>query len=140
MKRLQRGPQPIIAGVASGLGEYFEIDPVWVRLAFVILALGGGAGFLIYIVLWILMPRHGTYPTVASPNASAFSEDGGSALGEVSSRRQRSPEVIFGGILVVVGLVFLLQNVGWLWWMRWGLAWPVLLILIGIGLLARRLH
>ena len=46
------------AGVAGGLGEYFVMDPLLLRLAFVILALAGGGGFLIYIVLWIVTPEN----------------------------------------------------------------------------------
>lgn len=56
-KRLTRSTTDrMIAGVCGGLAEYFEIDPVLVRLAFVIFALAGGAGPLIYLVMWIIVP------------------------------------------------------------------------------------
>lgn len=56
-KSLFRNPDDmIIAGVASGLAVYFNIDVVWVRLLFVLLTIGSGSGILIYIVLWIVMP------------------------------------------------------------------------------------
>ena len=45
-----------IGGVSSGLSHYFGIDTLWIRLAWVCLFIFGGAGFLIYILLWILMP------------------------------------------------------------------------------------
>jgi phage shock protein C len=45
-----------LAGVCGGLAEYFGIDPVLVRIAFVVLAVMG-PGILLYIVLWIVMPR-----------------------------------------------------------------------------------
>ncbi len=44
-------------GVASGLGEYFDIDPLWIRLAFIALAFLKGLGVIIYIILWIVVPR-----------------------------------------------------------------------------------
>lgn len=49
----------IVAGVCSGLSQYLGInDPIWIRLLFVISIFAGlGSGFLIYIVLWILMPE-----------------------------------------------------------------------------------
>ena len=47
----------MIAGVAAGVANYLNIDPVWVRLIFVLLALGGGHGLLIYLILWIVMPQ-----------------------------------------------------------------------------------
>jgi phage shock protein C len=45
-----------IAGVCGGLGEYFDIDPTLIRLIFVLLALTGGHGVLLYIILWIVVP------------------------------------------------------------------------------------
>lgn len=48
----------IIAGVCTGLGAYFGVDPVLIRVAFVVLTLLSFAvgAFLLYIALWILMP------------------------------------------------------------------------------------
>jgi phage shock protein PspC (stress-responsive transcriptional regulator) len=54
---VRRDSNKIIAGVCGGLGEYFGIDPVLVRLAFVISVLMFGFGFLPYIILWILMQK-----------------------------------------------------------------------------------
>ena len=45
--------------VCAGIGNRFDIDPLWVRLAFVVSVLLGGAGFLIYLILWILVPASG---------------------------------------------------------------------------------
>lgn len=59
-KRLYRNPDDtIIAGVCSGLSNYFGIsDPVWLRLLFVFLVIAGvGGGFLVYIILWIVVPE-----------------------------------------------------------------------------------
>ena len=44
-------------GVCAGLAARFEIDPVWVRLAFVALTLLFGKGLLRYLILWIVMPN-----------------------------------------------------------------------------------
>ena len=46
----------LIAGVAGGLGEYLGLDPVIIRVLFVILAVAGGPGVLLYIILWLVMP------------------------------------------------------------------------------------
>jgi phage shock protein PspC (stress-responsive transcriptional regulator) len=46
-----------IAGVAGGLGEHFGVDPVWFRVAFVVLAVGGGSGILIYLIMWLIVPE-----------------------------------------------------------------------------------
>ncbi|CDZ76818.1 DNA-binding transcriptional activator PspC [Legionella massiliensis] len=45
-----------IAGVCGGLGNYFNIDPIWVRIFFIIFFLVGGAAFIVYVVLWLLVP------------------------------------------------------------------------------------
>ncbi len=47
----------MIAGVCGGLAEYFDVDPVFMRLAFVLLAFLTGIGFLLYPLLWIIMPE-----------------------------------------------------------------------------------
>ena len=46
-----------IAGIAGGLGEHFGVDPVWFRVAFVVLAVGGGSGILIYLIMWLIVPE-----------------------------------------------------------------------------------
>ncbi len=47
-----------LGGVCAGLGEYFEIDPVVVRILFVILALvTGGIGVIAYLLMWAIIPR-----------------------------------------------------------------------------------
>ena len=45
------------AGICGGLGNYFGIDPTLVRVLFVIFALTFGSGFLIYLILWLLIPN-----------------------------------------------------------------------------------
>ena len=49
--------QKMLAGVSGGLGEYFDVDPVLMRLLFVVTAFISGVGILAYIVLWIVMPK-----------------------------------------------------------------------------------
>lgn len=57
-RRLFRDPErKSIGGVASGIGAYFAIDPIWIRLLFILLTFGGFAGIPIYIILWIIMPE-----------------------------------------------------------------------------------
>ncbi|MBA2650634.1 MAG: PspC domain-containing protein [Legionella sp.] len=45
-----------IAGVCGGLAEYFHIDAIWMRMLFVLFFLAGGAAFIVYVVLWLLVP------------------------------------------------------------------------------------
>lgn len=56
-KRLYRSrTNKMIAGVCGGLAEYFSIDPVIIRIIAVALAISGGTGVLIYLLLWLIVP------------------------------------------------------------------------------------
>lgn len=58
MRRFYRSSTDrIIGGVCGGIAEYFNIDPLLVRIAFAFLVFGYGTGFLVYILLWILAPK-----------------------------------------------------------------------------------
>ena len=47
----------MIAGVAGGIAHYLNIDPLFVRLGFLLLAFMNGLGLWIYLILWLLIPR-----------------------------------------------------------------------------------
>ena len=58
MKRLYLSNQEKkIAGVCGGLGEYFDKDPVLFRIVFIFLSLFGGAGIVLYLIMWLVIPR-----------------------------------------------------------------------------------
>jgi len=61
-KRLYRDPdRSVLGGVCGGLGAYFRTDPVWFRLAFVLLCIPGiGTPLLVYVILWIVIPEANT--------------------------------------------------------------------------------
>ncbi len=108
----------VIGGVAGGLGRFLGIDPVILRVAFVVLTLAGGSGVLLYIIGWIAIPEEKTGdPLGPSRQASAY--------------RGR---VLVGGALVLIGAYLLVQE--YLPALR-RYVWPVLLIAIGVGLLMR---
>ena len=48
--------QRMIAGVCGGLAEYFNVDATLMRVLFLLLAVFGGSGIVIYIVMWIIVP------------------------------------------------------------------------------------
>jgi len=57
-KRFYRNPDDaVLGGVCGGLGTYFNIDPVWIRIIFLLLILAGGVTLLVYIILWIVIPK-----------------------------------------------------------------------------------
>lgn len=57
-RRLFRNPDDhLVAGVCAGIANYFDINPVWVRLFFTLFIAVGGSGFLLYVILWIVVPK-----------------------------------------------------------------------------------
>ena len=51
----------MISGVCGGIGEYFGVDPTWVRLAWVLFCILGGSGILAYIIALIIIPEAPAY-------------------------------------------------------------------------------
>lgn len=115
-RRLYRSNKDrVVAGVSGGLGEYFELDPVWIRIAFVLLTLGGGSGILIYLVMWLLIPTapEGYEPAGAPPTAGM------------------PGTAIVGLVLIVVGSMALVNTVApWLG----KYFWPIALLAGGLVL------
>lgn len=125
----------VIAGVCGGLGEYFDIDPVIIRLILVLLVLAGGAGILFYILAWIIIPEDPACRTKKDKISDEIREKGQTFAQEIKkevrgSRRSDETRVIGGLIVLAIGLLFLLQNI--FGWNAWSSFWPVILIIIGL--------
>ncbi|HEX2180262.1 MAG TPA: PspC domain-containing protein [Actinomycetota bacterium] len=71
----------LIAGVAGGIGERFGIDPVLVRIAFIILTLSGFAGLVLYAVLWAMVPEENGTARRLPPGAQRAAAMGMIVLG-----------------------------------------------------------
>jgi len=57
-KRLYRNKKKaMIAGVCAGIADYFDADPVLIRLIWIIITLAWGAGLLAYLIAWIIVPE-----------------------------------------------------------------------------------
>ncbi len=157
-RRLERSQRRIIAGVCQGLGHYFEIDPVIVRVTFILLAAVGGMGLLAYVVLWIIMPTEGK-PALEGPAAigegihtmaTELKEVGyeihGSLGGSSHPHEEISPPLhrsrhgvsVLGAAFVVLGVWLLLGNLGIVEWASARYIWPTFLILLGGLLMIRR--
>jgi phage shock protein PspC (stress-responsive transcriptional regulator) len=59
------GPRRMLAGVAVGLADYFDIDPTLVRVGFVVLTFLGGLAVPLYLAGWLLIPEEGAELSVA---------------------------------------------------------------------------
>ena len=57
-RRLFRDPDDhLIGGVCAGIANYFDVDVVWIRLAFALTSVFAGSGFMLYVILWIVVPK-----------------------------------------------------------------------------------
>jgi len=140
-KKLYRSvTDKMLGGVCGGLAEYFAIDPVIVRLIFVLAVIFGGSGILAYIILWIIIPQK---PYIITPfNTNPPSGDSSSTNEEKKSetsnpdmnygninKTQSNRSIYAGAFLILLGGIFLLDN--FVPHFHFGDFWP--LILIGLG-------
>jgi len=146
-KRLYRKTsEKVIAGVCAGLGDYLEIDPILIRLIFVVLTLAAGGGVLVYLILWVSMPEEKVIPN--QQENSRIMED--QPINQEEPARpaehmktqdpfgkkpgQRSKGNLIGGlVLITLGFLFLADE--FIPHVSFGDLWPVILVAIGIGLL-----
>ncbi|MGH2472388.1 MAG: PspC domain-containing protein [Candidatus Limnocylindria bacterium] len=154
--RLERSnTNRVLAGVCGGIAEYLAVDATVVRVVFVVTAfVTFGLGVLLYIVLLILMPQPGQPAPFIKPAAGTTDTtarmEGDSmtalqtsvapvdpAVREAEAERRRTA---FGYILIALGVVFLLSNVGAFRFVQWQVVWPVVLIGIGVLFLVQRVR
>jgi phage shock protein C len=106
----------VIAGVCGGVGRYLGVDPVLLRIAFIILALANGLGVIAYVVCWVAMPE-------ARPDQPAVPAPQG---------RRETGRLVLGGSLVVLGLVLLLDRLAP---DLDELFWPVAVVAVGVAVM-----
>ena len=114
----------MIAGVALGLARRLGVDPVIVRIAFVVLSFAGAVGLLLYGALWVLLPAEGDD---APP--------GGHATAEPSRRRATVQQSVALG-LITLGALLLLRRLGL--WFGDALVFPIVLAAVGSAIVWTR--
>lgn len=131
----------VISGVSGGLGEYLNIDPVIIRVLFVLLTLFNGIGLLIYIVMWIVTPE-APLETLFDMSASKKKPEPGTNTEQKSTFSEKSFEqppkkshgsIYAGLILIALGLIFLLENI--IPYFDFWDVFPIGLILLGAAMI-----
>lgn len=124
----------ILGGVAAGVAEYFNIDPTIVRLAWLLTVLWGGAGVVLYIIAWIVVPLDpgGNAYSAAAAETVDGETDGdiggprssgttrGGHGGDFGARRSSGPDrdqSAIGWTLVGIGLLVVLFGTNFLVWL-----------------------
>ena len=139
----------MIAGVCGGLGEYLDVDPVWIRLGLVMMLFGGaGMGFWIYIILWVIMPAQdrpeATPGETVQANVQEMAErtrelGQGLQQGLQSERAPSSGAIVVAVGFILAGTLLLLNQFGLFSWLGWGTLWSLALISLGFALLFSRI-
>ncbi len=110
-----------VAGVASGLARYLDIDVAWVRIAFVVAALFGGTGVLMYVIGWIAMPEEGERDSIATDKARNMSDAGSwigigliviAAMIIVGNTGIIDGDLILAGVLIALGFLLYRGDLG----------------------------
>ncbi|MBD3275768.1 MAG: PspC domain-containing protein, partial [Candidatus Marinimicrobia bacterium] len=100
MKRLYKSRKDrVIAGVCGGVGEYFEIDPVLIRIIWALLAILGGSGIIAYIIGMIIIPER---PKEDIPDDFEVEEE--------RKNNRKTSQTVWGIILIGIGLIVLFQQ------------------------------
>jgi len=145
-KKLYRSvTDKMIGGVCGGLAEYFDVDPVIVRLIFVLAVIFGGSGILAYIILWIIIPEKPYFitpfnqtqatpnPTGENPDEEKKSENNQFNMNFQFQKSASKKSIYAGAFLIVLGGIFLLDN--FVPHFHIGDFWPLVLIGLGIAII-----
>jgi len=118
-KKLTRSrDKKVIAGIAGGLGEYLDIDPIIIRIIIVLITIFHGVGLLIYIIMWIVIPEE-PYSSIFQENKTEEPGDLGQTINEETNKfaeevkkqsTSSNGRTIFGVILIGIGLIFFLER------------------------------
>jgi phage shock protein C len=142
-KQLYRSRQTrMIAGIAGGLADYFDLDVSLVRLFWIITIFFGGGGILAYIIAWVVIPEENSvsHPNEAddSPRGEDSPEKPKTVIYETTVVHQAKINKLSsaGVILIVLGLFILFKDN--LPWHMVKFIWPVALIGLGLFLLVKR--
>lgn len=130
----------MIGGVCGGLGSYLNVDPIFIRLVFVLLLFGSDFGFLFYLLMWILIPEEGKAYGFKDESVSERMKLMGSDLQHAVTEPHPQSGIILGiGLIIIGALLFVNRlDLAWLRWVDLDLIWPIALIAGGIVLLVRR--
>lgn len=134
----------IIAGVAGGLGEYFNIDPTIIRILFILMTIFGGSGLIIYIVLWLIIPTRSAISKNSQEAIRLNIEEMKSTTKTFAHSIRNPPNNRDGSkfwwalIIITVGFLFLLNNFGLLEPLELDKLWPLALVIFGLALILRK--
>jgi len=128
----------IFGGVAAGLGDYLKIDPIIVRVLFVVSTFLSGIGILLYIILWIVVPEENLFTVNPENITNDTDQSDGINTEDIFksdpiTNKSSNSNIVIGIILIIVGLFFLGVEV--FSFLNFSDLFPILAVGVGIGLI-----
>jgi phage shock protein C len=128
----------IFGGVAAGLGDYLKIDPIIVRVLFVVSTFLSGIGILLYIILWIVVPEENLFTVNPENITNGIDQSEGINTEDIFKSesitdKSSNSNIVIGIILIIVGLFFLGVEV--FSFLNFSDLFPILAVGVGIGLI-----
>lgn len=133
----------IIFGVCGGLAEYFQVDPLLVRILFVLFILTVKFGIIAYFLLAIIIPVEGSDGGKHGRGKKAEESEVGKEIIDKGSDRNwfLEPGNIIGLIIILIGLDILFGQVfrfDPFAYVNWGTVWSLIIILIGLTIISKK--
>lgn len=122
----------VLAGVCGGIGEYFDVDTVIIRLLWVVFTLMGGAGIIAYIIAAIIIP---TNPS-AMPAEGFYNGTEEAGYRPERKNSSRNTSIVLGVILVLFGGFILIKD--FVPWIHRDIIAAAIIIGLGVFFLIRR--
>lgn len=148
-KKLYRSnTNKVFAGVLGGLGHYYDVDPLFLRIAFVILTVISNVFpmFFIYLLLMVLIPKEGGVSDdgkekirevmkEVKDNAQTVAEEMRAGFDKAKAGHSMGKKSMIGYFLVLIGSFMILKSFVPMHWFSWNIFWSVIVILLGFYVL-----
>ena len=146
----------VIGGVCGGLGEYLILDPVLIRIVFVLLAIFNGVGVLVYLIMWVVIPAdkdvrpevnfkkseketpkpEGETFTIVDETGTENNKDQSNNVNIQDNNEKNghsTGRLLFGTVLILLGVAFFAER--FINWFGFDDFIPIIFIIIGLALL-----
>lgn len=127
-KRLYRSRENrIIGGVCGGIAEYFDVDPLMVRIVWILITFFWGIGLWTYLIGLIIIPQNPTQETPVTRDRT----------------KKQDKAMLWGSLLIIIGSILILRQLEFFYYIRlwdipWQIIWASFLIIFGIFLIYNR--
>lgn len=137
-QRLYRDTEnKVFFGVAAGIANYFNVDPIIIRLIFIAIFFGYGSGIMIYIFCIFLMPKKYANDNFISEK---FQDENSFPDERIVPKEKNNKSVMIGATFIIFGLFFLIEKLNFIPMFSFHNYYPLLMIAIGAAFLVNAFY